>query len=292
MVSYANADGWEPKESQKSKVKSQKYNSKVKSILDKWILAKLDILIKEVTESMEKYDAFAASNKIEEFVDDLSVWFVRRIRDRVGPTVENTSDKEIAYATLHNVLVILTKILAPFMPFVSDEIYRNLTNEESVHLTDFPEVPKGFKPDKKLIEEMELVRRICELGHAKRKELGIKVRQPLKKLKVQSAKCKVSEELIKLIKDELNIKEVEVMEGKGEMEVELDTKLSPELISEGKARELVRQIQMKRKELGCGLAEKVNIELPDYPKEYEDYIKRETLSDKITQGNSLNIIKS
>ncbi len=284
LISYALVDNWQPK------IRSQKDLT----VLDKWILAKLDILIYEVTKSMEKYDAFAASNKIEEFVDDLSVWFVRRIRDRVGPTVENTPDKKIAYTTLHNVLVILTKILAPFMPFVSDEIYRNLTNEESVHLTDFPEVSKGFKPDKKLIEEMELVRRICELGHAKRKELGIKVRQPLKKFEIRSRlnRDEIGEELIQLIKDELNVKEVEIVESKGEMMVELDTKLSPELISEGKARELVRQIQMKRKELGCGLAEKINIELSDYPKEYEDYIKRETLSDKIIQGNSLNIIKS
>ena len=247
------------------------------------------MLITEVTDSMEKYDAFTASNKIEEFVGDLSVWYVRRSRDRVGPTAENNPDKDMTYTTLYQVLIILVKLLAPFTPFMTDEIYRNLTNEESVHLTDWPTYAKATVGKAQLIKNMELARKICELGHAKRKELGIKVRQPLRQLSVISCQLSVNKELIQLIKDELNVKEVMFAGGKGEITVELDTELTPELISEGKARELVRQIQLKRKELGCRLDEKIILTLSEYPNDFEEYIIKETLGKEIKNGSQLAI---
>ena len=244
------------------------------------------------TKSMIIYDAFTSSNKIGEFVDDLSVWYVRRIRDRVGPTVESTPDKNIAYSTLQTVLVILTRILAPFVPFISEEIYRNLTGEESVHLANFPEMPEEFKPENKLLEEMELVRKICELGHAKRKEAGMKVRQPLRRLSVVNCHVSVNNDLIQLIKDELNVKEVEVVGGKGELAVELDTKLTPLLITEGEVRELVRQIQIKRKELGCSLTERIQVKMPQWPKEYERHIIKKTLATKLVLSDKLEVFKA
>ena len=173
FVTYANIDGFKVK-SQKSKVKSD-------NVLDRWILSRLNQLIKTATQSLEKYDAFAASHTIEDFVNDLSTWYVRRSRDRVGPTASAGEDKNSCYTTLYEVLVTLTKLLAPFTPFLAEEIYKNLTGKESVHLEDWS---KTGKIERKLLAEMEMVRRICELGHARRKEAGIKVRQPLQQFTI------------------------------------------------------------------------------------------------------------
>jgi isoleucyl-tRNA synthetase len=282
FVSYANIDEF----------KIAKSKSVSKNILDVWILKKLEILMDTVTQSLENYDSFTAATQIEIFVSDLSTWYVRRSRDRIGPTVDNSPDKDACYQTLYNVLVILSQILAPFTPFLSEEIYCNLTQKESVHLSEWPMVDQRSKvKDQKLMQEMEFVRKVCEAGHAKRKELGIKVRQPLKKFKVQNSKFKVEDELVKIIKDELNVKDVEVIEGEGELEVSFDTQMTDELLAEGKARELIRQIQQKRKELGCGLTEKILVSLPSWPKDFESYIKRETLTKEISLGASMNITR-
>ncbi len=290
FVTYANVDGFHP--SPKSKVKSQKskLQFKVKNVIDEWILLKLNKLIKLVTDSLMNYDPQTAAVSIELFVTDLSQWYIRRSRDRVGPTVDTSEDKNNCYQTLYEVLVTLCKLLAPFTPFISEEIYRNLTGEESVHLAEWPQKSSKFKvQSSKLLEDMELVRKVCEVGHAKRKQLGIKVRQPLRKLKVKSEKLKANKELIQLVKDELNVKEVELTEGKGELAVELDTKLTDDLIEEGQAREVIRQIQIKRKELGCGLKDRIKVTLPRWPDKFVSYIKKETLTDQLTKGDSVII---
>ncbi len=138
----------------------------------------------------------------------------------------------------------------------------------------------------RIIDEMGLVRKICELGHAQRKEAGIKVRQPLASLKVQS--LKFNEDLTNLIKDELNIKSVEYFSG-DELKVELDTKLTPELEKEGQAREIIRQIQDARKEAKTVLDQQITVYLPDWPKEFEDYIKIQTLATKLFKNNVFRI---
>ncbi len=283
FVTYANIDKY-----QKSQPKADQ--PRAENILDQWILAKLYKLISTVTDSLEKYDPQTASLSIESFVTDLSQWFVRRSRDRIGPTVDEGPDKNNCYNTLYSVLTTLCKLSAPFVPFIAEEIYRNLTDEESVHLTEWPKEISNIKNQKsKIIEEMEFVRKVCELGHAKRKELGIKVRQPLAKLQIVNSKLQIDKELKQLIRDELNIKEVEIKTGDGELAVELDTKLTSQLIAEGQARELARQIQLKRKELGCNLTEKIKISLPDWPLQYADYIKRETLSVEIKKADILSV---
>ncbi len=139
---------------------------------------------------------------------------------------------------------------------------------------------------------MELIQKICEMGHAKRKELGIKVRQPLQKLKVKREKLKVNNELIQIIKDELNIKEIEFEEGGDELIVVLDTTITRELQEEGLAREIVREIQQARKVSGTSLDEQVIVHLPSWPKDYEDYIKQEVLASKLVVGNTLDIQRS
>jgi len=279
FVTYANIDKFK---SQKSAVKSQ-------NVLDRWILSRLNQLIQTVTQSLEKYDAFTASHAIEDFVNDLSTWYVRRSRNRIGPTAPDGKDKNACYQTLDEVLVTLTKILAPFTPFLAEEIYKNLTDKESVHLEDWP-MAKESLIDKNLEEEMALVRQICEHGHAVRKEAKIRVRQPLSSAKCKVQSAKLDNELIQLIKDELNVKEIEWIEGKGEPKVELDLKLTPKLKAEGEARELVRQVQELRKEKDCRLDEKIVIYCPSWPKEFENEIKKQTLAVKLIQSQQTKIV--
>jgi isoleucyl-tRNA synthetase len=282
FVTYALIDGWKPKGNRQYAISST-------HDLDRWILLRLNQLILTVTQSLEKYDAFTASHAIEDFVNDLSTWYVRRSRDRVGPTAAGGEDKNACYQTLYEVLVTLTKILAPFMPFLAEEIFKNLTGKDSVHLEDWLEVEEGLI-DKELEEEMVLVRKICELGHAARKEAGIRVRQPLSSIKVQVSSIKLEEELLQLIKDELNVKEV-IWEKKAvkEPQVELETKLTSQLKAEGEAREIVRQIQDLRKKQGCRLDEKIMVTLPSWPKEFEEEIKKQTLAKKLVKGKELTI---
>ena len=271
FVTYANINNFEIK---KTRLKSQ-------NILDKWLISRLNQLLKEVTDLLEKYDAYQATQKIENFVSDLSQWYVRRSRAR--------TEKEF-YQTLYEVLVVLGKILAPFTPFLAEEIFINLTGKESVHLEDWPKFEEELI-DFKLEEQMNLVRKICEMGHALRKEAKIKVRQPLQKLRIENVECRIEKDLSQLIKDELNIKEVEFKKGKGELKVELDTKITPELKAEGEARELVRQIQELRKKKNCRLEEKIRVAGPHWPtdKKLQDYIKKETLATELLPGEKLEI---
>lgn len=283
FISNAIVDNWVPQ-------KITAINSS--NVLDKWITERLNKVIFETKVYLDNYNAFSASLNIEKFVEDLSVWYVRRIRERVGPTVENQRDKNLVYSTLHSILTVLSRILAPFIPFISEEIFRNLTGEDSVHLANWPKLPKNYKPDDKLLGSMELVRNICELGHAARKEKAIRVRQPLRELRIKNYESRINEEFLKLIQDEINIKEIKIIGGSGELAVELDTELTTELIAEGQARELVRQIQLKRKELGCRLTDRVRIKLPDWPKSFSDYIKKETLTESITTADTFQIEKA
>jgi isoleucyl-tRNA synthetase len=283
FITYANVDGWE--------VKRELPGQPTK--LDLWILTRLDETIITVTKNLDNYHNAAATTLIEEFVNDLSTWYLRRSRDRVGPTAVDQKDKDLTHAVMYTVLITLTKVLAPFTPYLSEEIYRNLkgaAKPSSVHLEDWPEVKNEKVLDKQLLEQMDLVRKICEYGHAARKEKGIKVRQPLGKVVVTSPKkISLSGELAQLIKDELNAKKVETVRKTtvgAEMEVSIDDKLTPGLKAEGEVRETVRQVQNLRKEAGCQLDEKVTVILPDLPKSQEllSYIKQRTLAKKLLVG--------
>ncbi|MBI3384626.1 isoleucine--tRNA ligase [Candidatus Gottesmanbacteria bacterium] len=261
-------------------------NNKSINILDVWIKARLNQTIEVATKSLDNYDAFTASTAIEKFVNDLSLWYVRRSRDRVAVSNEDNDDKNACLATFHGVLVTLCKLLAPFTPFLAEEMYKNLTDRESVHLENWPNI--GSKKlevgNKKLLQDMETVRIICELGHSKRKELGLKVRQPLRKFLIFNFKFLINEDSARLIKDELNVKEVETLADKGEIRVEFDTEITPELKAEGEARELVRSLQEERKKLGSRIDEYVDLELPSWPEDYTDYIKKETLAKSLKKG--------
>ncbi len=309
FVTYANVDRWTPdrhshampagrQESENHKILNQDPGSspglkveddrKSTNVLDQWILSRLNQTIKIVTQFLEKYDAKDASVALENFVQDLSLWYVRRSRDRVGPAAENDADKNAFYQTTHKVLVMLSQLLAPFIPFLADEMYVNLTSEESVHLAEWPVGEKELI-NSILEQQMDQVRMIVEKGQAKRKELGIKVRQPLHEFRIMNYELGISEELLQLIKDELNVKRVTLKKGTGELAVEFDTELTGELKQEGEARDLVRSIQEERKKLGTKIDEKVTVVLPNWPKEFEEYIKRNALVMSLTKGDQLRV---
>jgi len=199
FVSYATLDGWEAE-------KNESKNQDEKSVLDEWLLLRLSSVVAEVTKGLDEFNPIFVTDSIEKFVSDFSLWYIRRSRDRVGPTVPNSTDKKSFYDTCWHILVTLTTLMAPITPFMSDEIFRNLTGKESVHLEDWPTLSKVSEGQDHLLENMAVVRKICELGNAKRKDLGIKVRQPLSKLVVRSSQVAVeNKELVQLIKDELNV---------------------------------------------------------------------------------------
>ena len=231
-------------------------------LLDRWIVSRLNNLMEKVTKNLDNYDTALASAAIENFfIDDLSLWYIRRSRERFQrPATQK--EKEEAAATLYFVLLNLIKIMAPFLPFLSEEIYQSIKSKgmpESVHLCDWPKADKKLV-NKKLEEKMEETRKIVALALAKRAELGLKVRQPLAALKIRSTKSEIrnNKELLKLVKDEINVKKI-VFVKNIKNEVELDTKITPQLKAEGQTRELIRQIQDLRKKKGLKPQEKIKL---------------------------------
>jgi isoleucyl-tRNA synthetase len=292
FVTYANIDEWKPNDDSGSIVNNSKLTP-----LDKWILSQLSKVATNVTKSLEKYDAMVASEEIEKFViNDLSLWYIRRSRDRVGPAAESKEDKKIFYEVTFYMLEKLSKLTAPFIPFISEVIFKNLTKKESVHLEEWPEVE--FKHNVDLERNMRSIRGIVEQVHAERKEKKIPVRQPLANLYVFYP---INEEVWKtlgyLVSDELNIKNIifkyyEEIEKDKKLEPYfkknffLDTTITPELEEEAKARELIRKIQEERKTLGLGLTEKIRVNNPWIPKDekLKEKILRKTLGESLNEG--------
>ena len=259
FTTYANLDGWRPK------ANSEKRIAKSSNILDQWILIRLNETVNLVTEKLESFDAYNASAEIEKFVDDLSLWYVRRSRDRVGPAAESEKDKNSFYETVYSVLTSLMKILAPFTPFLAEKIYKNLTKEESIHLTDWPKSGKKLT-DKEVVilSEMQRMRDVVEKVHAQRKEKVIPVRQPLASVKVFGDGITIANKQILILgQDELNIKEIKFVKGKEK--IELDTKITPELEEEAMVRDLIRKIQEERKNLGLNLTQKIDATIEKMP---------------------------
>ena len=180
------------------------------NVMDKWIISKLNTLVKDVEEKLDKYDITTAAIEIGEFTDELSNWYVRRNRARYWSETL-TDDKIGAYVTLYKVLTTLIKVAAPFVPFITEEIYQNLvvgldkTAPESVHLCTWPEVDENAI-DKKLEEEMNLAYTIVKLGRSARNASNIKNRQPLSEMLISAST--LPEYYSDIVKDELNIKKV------------------------------------------------------------------------------------
>ena len=175
--------------------------------IDKWLLSKYNKLLKYVTESYEEYDLNKVVRAVTEFVSsDLSNWYIRRNRKRFWGSELDDSKKSV-YITTYEVLVGLVKMIAPVVPFLTEEIYCNLTGDKSVHLTDFPKYDESLI-DEKLEEKMDLVRDLISIGRMVREENKIKVRQPLKEILIDGKQESIIDDLVTLIEEELNVKKV------------------------------------------------------------------------------------
>ncbi len=321
FVTYANIDLFTPTSEGASLAPSE---------LDRWIISELNQLIADVDEALGAYNPTEAGRRIEGFVGELSNWYVRRSRRRFWKS-ENDADKLSAYTTLYECLVTLSRLLAPFTPFLAEELYQNLVVSafpeapDSVHLADFPVADKT-KINKQLADDTQLAMKISSLGRAARSKAGIKVRQPLAHVVVSVANSneESSLERIKLqIMEELNVKEVKIekpdseeivrgtsrdviirpptaelfVSGKapvivteGDHSVNIPTEISPELLAEGMAREIVHRLQTMRRSAGFDIADHIitYYEGDEYIRQvmegFADYIKQETLSRELAYG--------
>jgi len=223
------------------------------NILDKWILAKLQILVQEATLGMENYDMSKSSRPIVAFIAELSQWYVRRSRDRFKEV--GTEGSLAATAVLREVLLTLSKVIAPFTPFIAEKIYLGITQgkeKESVHLESWPKVNQKLM-DEQVLKGMDLARKVVEMGLSLRAENSLKVRQPLTELIIEHGDLEKG--LLEIVADELNVKTVKLGEVKGgavkeegELRVALDLEVTIELKKEGLVREITRTINQMRKE--------------------------------------------
>jgi isoleucyl-tRNA synthetase len=268
------------------------------NILDQWIITRLNELINEVTENMNAYNLPKATRPIADFINDFSTWYLRRSRDRFKS--DNEKDKNAALQTTEHVLTELSKVMAPFTPFIAEQIWQKVTGYEfndenkSVHLEAWPKLDNGQQATGNgIIENMAIVRKIVELGLAERDKAGIKVRQPLASLKFPISNFQFPNEYLNLIKDEINVKEVFQIKSDKALFVMLDTELNDELKLEGLKRDLVRQVNMMRKEAGLTIKDKINLYwqsesqlIKNVFTKHGEEVEKDTLSDKII--NSLD----
>ncbi len=276
---YASVDNWEWDGSLEDPLSS------LENPLDRWVVSRLHQLASEVEASMEAYDIQKALKPVLEFIDDASNWYVRRSRRRFWKSGDD-SDKASAYRTLHYVLSYLAIIMAPFTPFLSDEIYQKLTGQESVHLCYWP---KAGEIDLELINSMTSVRDLITQGLAQRAESGLKVRQPLQAVTLHGV-GKLDSQLTDIVKEELNVKEVKIIPPSGEateLRAEVNTELTEELREEGIIRELIRYIQNSRKEAGLQVEDRISLliesESPEITQaviSYKELIMSETLCEE------------
>ncbi len=239
-----------------------------KNISDKWIISRLNTFSKNVKESLENYNSIKACGEIREFVEDLSTWYIRINRDRFSD-----GDKD-AKETLRFVLDQISKIVAPIIPFVSEKIYSKVNNtKESVHLQSYPENKE--KVNEKLIEEMKIVREIVSKGLQQRDKIQIGLKWPLSSVSIAYSKPLDGKKYSEIIKEQLNVKEIKYLTGNTDtIEVLLNTKITPELEAEGYAREITRQVQAFRKQLGLVKENKIILTISVCDEEFKKILEK------------------
>ena len=282
---YAEVDGWEFNGDLSDPLHD------LTNPLDIWIVSRLHQLITEVERGLDNYNLQDATKPILPFLDDASNWYVRRSRRRFWKS-EDDGDKNDAYRTLHYVLVRLSYMLAPFTPFLAEELYHNLTGDnESIHLKDW--LPAG-EIDNSMLRDMNALRTAVNDGLSKRASEGIKVRQPLASVKLvntisQDTPAEVVQFLIDIAKDELNVKSVEIVTDSesepAQPSVVYDLTITPELKREGLMREIVRHVQSARKQAGLQIDDRIVLSISSDDPEisqavdaFADVIKAETLA--------------
>ena len=282
---YAEVDGWEFS----GDISDPLHD--LTNPLDIWIVSRLHQLITEVERGLNNYNLQDATKPILPFLDDASNWYVRRSRRRFWKS-EDDGDKNDAYRTLHYVLVRLSYMLAPFTPFLAEELYHNLTGDnESIHLKDW--LPAG-EIGNSMLRDMNALRTAVNDGLSKRASEGIKVRQPLASVKLintisQDTPTEVAQFLIDIAKDELNVKSVEIVTDSesesAQPSVVYDLTITPELKREGLMREIVRHVQSARKQAGLQIDDRIILNISSDDSEiyqaidaFTDVIKSETLA--------------
>ena len=275
---YADVDGWE------WDGKLDDPSGELTNILDKWIVSRVHQLTQEVDENMQRYDVPNAMKAILPFVDDASNWYVRRSRKRFWKS-DNDSDKNDAYRTLHYVLVRLSMVMAPFTPFLSEELYQKLTGGESVHLLNWP---MQGQIDGSLVTNMALVRDVISNGLNQRAAQGIKVRQPLQSVTLSEEHVDSVRAFIDIIAEELNVKEVKFGKNSDGLREVIDHTITPELKREGMMREVVRLVQNARKQADLQVDDRIqlqllteDVELKQAIDDHKENIKLETLATEL-----------
>lgn len=265
---------------------------KSSQVLDRWIVAKMNRLIKEVEEAILDYNLNRGQRPITDFIDEFSTWYLRRSRERLKSG--DDSDRKMALSTMRFVFINLAKVMAPFMPFIAEDLWQKASGynysdqNRSVHLETWPSYQIS-REDDEVLETMAEARKIVELGLAERDRANIKVRQILNRAAVSSAGFKVNNEYLDLIAAELNVKQVELKEEGGELKVELDTNISAALKLEGGRRDLVRFINLMRKDLNLSIADRAQVVIysdsrlvSEILAAFSEEIKRETLSSDLS----------
>ena len=280
FTTYAEVDGWSSPEL--TEMFGFDKVSDWKNPLDRWIISRLHQLNGEIIGAMQEYNIPRALDGVLPFADDLSNWFVRRSRRRFWKS-EDDGDKNEAYWTLYTVLTKLAVMLAPFVPFLAEELYQNMTGSgESVHLLDYP---TNTEVDQQILEQMARVREVINEGLALRMcksetEEQVKVRQPLAKLVYTGEILPDWGE--EIVREEVNVKQVELGE-----EVWLDKTITEELAREGWVRELIRMVQSARKKAGLIVDDRIKLNVSvEVPEVWRETLKNEVLAEELTrEGN-------
>ncbi len=275
FTTLANSENWQPPKNH------QPFKPETLHLLDRWILTRLDQAITLTTKSLERFDTTTSTKTLEEYINDLSTWYIRRSRDRAE-----------SLPVLYHCLTTLTLLCAPFIPFLTETIYQQLLGNsqynvhDSVHLQSWPQ--PSTKVDTTLITAMNQARTYSQLIHGQRQLAGIKIRQPLATATIFTS-LNLNQEFLDIIKEETNVKKIDIVSKTGEIEVKLDTTITDELRQEGEYRDLVRSIQVMRKEQHFDLKDHIKIFAPAWPKTFEQAIKDKTVADSITQADKLSI---
>ena len=281
---YASVDGWE------WDGKLDDPYPELEHPLDQWIVSRVHQLTAEVGEHMDRYDIPNALKGVLPFIDDASNWYIRRSRKRFWKS-QNDTDKNMAYKTLHYVLVRLSLVLAPFTPFMAEELFMRLTGRESVHLCDWP---AAGQQNGIILNEMSAIRELITQGLAQRAGAGIKVRQPLRSVSVSSG-VELKPELLEIIAEELNVKQVDIGQiGEvAEVKAEMDLEITDELKAEGLARELIRFIQNARKNAELNVDDRIRLRVESDSAavkqafdKFKDEIYHETLATAELDGDN------
>jgi isoleucyl-tRNA synthetase len=256
-------------------------------VLDKWLVTRLVSLDRTVTQAMDAYDVVSASRALIEFVDEFSTWWLRMSRDRLKEKSINSQPLQVFRAALLH----WSLLMAPIAPFFTELVYQTLVQDglDSIHLEKFSaDTFTGVTTHQDLEVQTKEVRKAIEKIHSARKASGLKLRQPLRSVVVTSTLSQPDSELLQVMAAEVNVKQI-IWQAGEQLEIELDTKITEELLREGQAREIIRQIQGVRKKMGLKVEDHIKVILPQWPEEHESLIKEKVGAVSLSQGQDFEI---